>query len=116
MRIAVKDNYHISGTVTTLGSRSYAACYGIQHTTSSYVKRLIDQGAIIVGKTKLCSFAGAEMPPAQVIDYLAPFNPRGDGYQSPSGSSMGSGVAMAGYAWLDFALGTDSKIKKGDRV
>ena len=42
------------------------------------------------------------------FDYLAPFNPRGDGYQKPSSSSTGSAVACAGYNWLDFAIGTDT--------
>ena len=41
-------------------------------------------------------------------DYLAPFNPRGDGYQSPSSSSSGSAVASAAYPWLDFTIGTDT--------
>ena len=41
-------------------------------------------------------------------DYLAPFNPRGDGFQKPSASSTGSAVACAGYEWLDFTIGTDT--------
>ena len=41
-------------------------------------------------------------------DYLAPFNPRGDSYQSPSSSSTGSAVASAAYPWLDFTIGTDT--------
>lgn len=57
-RIAVKDNYHLAGIVTTHGSRSYAKCYGIQNTTSTYVERLLELGCIVVGKTKLSSFAG----------------------------------------------------------
>jgi Asp-tRNA(Asn)/Glu-tRNA(Gln) amidotransferase A subunit family amidase len=108
-RIAVKDNYHIAGTVTTLGNRSYARFYGIQNVTSTYAKRLIDQGAIIVGKTKLSSFAGTEGPPNGAIDYLPSFNPRADGYQKPHGSSIGSSTAVAGYEWLDYSLATDSK-------
>ena len=42
------------------------------------------------------------------IDYKAPFNPRGDSYQSPSSSSTGSAVAAAAYPWLDFTIGTDT--------
>lgn len=41
-------------------------------------------------------------------DYTAPFNPRGDSYQSPSSSSAGSAVALAAYPWLDFTIGTDT--------
>lgn len=110
MRIAVKDNYHIAGMVTTHGNRSYAKCYGIQRETSACVKQLIDLGAIVVGKTKLSSFAGNEVPPNGPVDYLAPFNPRADGYQNPLGSSMGPGVVVAGYEWIDSSLATDSRI------
>ncbi|KKA25283.1 hypothetical protein T310_0691 [Rasamsonia emersonii CBS 393.64] len=89
MRIAIKDNMHLNGIVTTLGSRSYTACYGVQKVTSSFVKQLIDQGAIIVRKTKLSAYAGAEIPPEKCIDYFPPWNARTDGYQGPSGSSSG---------------------------
>ena len=41
-------------------------------------------------------------------DYLAPYNPRGDAYQSPSSSSAGSAAASAAYPWLDFTIGTDT--------
>ena len=46
--------------------------------------------------------------PTEAIDFPAPFNPRGDGYQSPAGSSSGSASAIAAYDWLDFAIGTDT--------
>jgi Asp-tRNA(Asn)/Glu-tRNA(Gln) amidotransferase A subunit family amidase len=42
------------------------------------------------------------------VDYLAPFNARGDGYQDPGSSSAGPGAAIDAYSWLDIALGTDS--------
>lgn len=41
-------------------------------------------------------------------EYTAPFNPRGDSYQSPSSSSAGSAAASAAYHWLDFTIGTDT--------
>ncbi|PVH71876.1 hypothetical protein DL98DRAFT_660375 [Cadophora sp. DSE1049] len=50
MRISVKDNYHLTGTITTLGSRSYADCYGIQNVTSAFVQELVEQGAIMLGR------------------------------------------------------------------
>ena len=84
-------------------------CYGKQGETSTLVEEAIRLGAIVVGKTKLSSFAGNEIPPNGPIDYLAPFNPRADGYQNPLGSSMGSGAAVAGYPWLDCSFATDSK-------
>jgi Asp-tRNA(Asn)/Glu-tRNA(Gln) amidotransferase A subunit family amidase len=109
MRIAVKDNMHLNGIVTTLGSRPYTACYGVQKVTSIFVKHLIDQDAVIVGKTKLSAYAGAEVPPEKCIDYFAPWNARADCYQGPSGSSSGAGASIGGYSWLDLSLATDSE-------
>ena len=42
------------------------------------------------------------------VDFHPPFTPRADAYQSPSGSSAGSGAAVAAYDWLDVATRTDS--------
>lgn len=109
MRISIKDNIHLSGIVTSLGNKAYAELYGRQNASSEYVDKLTEQGAVIVGKTKLSAFAGSEIPPCQCIDYFPPWNPRGDGYQGPSGSSSGAGASAAGYDWLDIALSTDSK-------
>ena len=39
------------------------------------------------------------------VDYQAPWNPRADQYQSPTGSSSGSAAAIASYEWLDFTIG-----------
>ncbi len=57
----------------------------------------------------MSAYAGSEVPPEKCIDYFPPWNPRGDGYQGPSGSSSGTGSSAAGYDWLDIALGTDSQ-------
>ena len=109
LRVAVKDNMHLSGVVTGLGNRAYADLYGKQAETAEFIKLLLDKGAIVVGKTKLSAFAGSEVPPCQCVDYFPPWNPRGDGYQGPSGSSSGAGASAAGYGWLDFSVCTDSK-------
>lgn len=45
--------------------------------------------------------------PTQFIDFQAPFNPRGDGYQSPSGGSSGQPSAIAACEWLDIAISSD---------
>lgn len=60
-RVAVKDNMHFAGTVTGLGSRSYAELYCTKDITSEYVLALERKGAVIVGKTKLSAFAGSEV-------------------------------------------------------
>lgn len=56
----------------------------------------------------MASFAATEEP-LECIDFQAPWNPRADGYQSPAGSSSGSGVAIASYPWLDIAISSDSE-------
>jgi Asp-tRNA(Asn)/Glu-tRNA(Gln) amidotransferase A subunit family amidase len=100
--------YHLNGLRTSVCNRAYHDLYPPQHETAECVERLLSLGAIVVGKTHLSSFAWREEP-TECVDYPAPFNPRGDGYQSPAGSSSGSGAAIASYEWLDFTLGTDSK-------
>ncbi|KAF7670921.1 hypothetical protein GT037_011049 [Alternaria burnsii] len=109
LRVAIKDNMHLAGIVTGLGSRAYAELYGKKDVTSQYVSSLEKKGAVIVGKTKLSAFAGSEVPPNQCIDYFPPWNARGDGYQGPSGSSSGAAAVMGGYPWIDVSLCTDSK-------
>jgi len=37
-----------------------------------------------------------------------PWNPRGDGWLTCSASSSGGGCSIAGYEWLDFAIGSDT--------
>lgn len=75
--------------------------------TANIVLKTIAAGAQVVGLTKLSSMIGKEEP-TEATDYHAPFNPRGDGYQSPAGSSSGSAAALAPSSWLDFAIGTDT--------
>ena len=94
----MKDNFHIDRMVTTLGNKAFTRYYGTQSLTSEYLKHVADLGAIIVGKTKLSSFAGMEVPPRGPVDCLAPFNPIADGHQGPQGSSSGAGASAAGYA------------------
>ncbi|KAL1638141.1 hypothetical protein SLS58_008978 [Diplodia intermedia] len=106
-RIAVKDNFDIEGVKTSLCNRAYNAFYPPARSTAACVQKLLDQGAVVVGKTKLSSFAATEEP-VECIDWPAPWNPRADGYQSPAGSSSGSAAAIAAYGWLDIAIGSDT--------
>lgn len=108
-RVAVKDVFRLSGIKASLNVRSFLDTYGPDTETSAYVKKLIDLGAIIVGKSKTAAFAGSEKAPEYWIDFQCPFNPRADGYQVPSGSTSGGAASLAGYDWLDFSLGTDSE-------
>lgn len=50
--------------------------------------------------------------PLEAVEFTAPFNPRGDGYQVPSGSSHGSAASVGSYDWLNFSVGSDSSYPK----
>ncbi|MDH5579470.1 MAG: allophanate hydrolase, partial [Betaproteobacteria bacterium] len=98
---AIKDNIDLAGRPTT------AACpdYAYTPTASApVVQRLIDAGAIAVGKTNLDQFAtglvGTRSP------YGAPANAFDPRY-IPGGSSSGSAVAVAA-GLASFSLGTDT--------
>ncbi|KAJ4157002.1 hypothetical protein NW754_008644 [Fusarium falciforme] len=108
LRLGVKDIFNLKGIKTGAGSRAYFDLYPSADETASSLQRLIDLGAVVVGKLKTAQFAAGEVPTANYVDQLAPFNPRGDGYQSPSSSSCGTGAALASYDWLDLGTGTDT--------
>jgi Asp-tRNA(Asn)/Glu-tRNA(Gln) amidotransferase A subunit family amidase len=69
----VKDIYDIAGLKTGCGSRAYFALYPPRNTTAPAVQRLIDQGAVVVGKTKTSQFANGETATADWVDQLCPF-------------------------------------------
>ncbi|KAF9765336.1 hypothetical protein IL306_002424 [Fusarium sp. DS 682] len=89
-------------------SRPWVELYGPDEQSADYTAKLIELGAVIVGKTKMTSFASPEEPTDQWIDFHCPLNPRGDRYQSPSSSSTGAATSLAGYDWLDFSIAGDS--------
>jgi hypothetical protein len=106
-RIAVKDNFQIAKVRMSACNKAYYELYPPSRGTAPCIQSLINSGAHIVGTTKLASFAATEEP-IECIDWFAPWNPRADGYQSPAGSSSGSGVAVAAYEWLDITIGSDT--------
>ncbi|KAF4919308.1 Amidase 1 [Colletotrichum viniferum] len=108
LRFGVKDIFHVKGVATSGGNRAYFYLYGRQNQTAASVQRLIDLGAVLVGKMGTVQFANGDRPTADWVDLHAPFNPRGDGYQDPSGSSTGPGAGIAAYEWLDLAVGSDT--------
>lgn len=108
IRVAIKDNYNIRGTHTSLGNRAYYESHPIKEVTAEAITRILDAGAHVVGKVHLSSFAMMEHP-TQSVDYQAPFNPRGDGYLIAGGSSGGSAAAVSAYDWLDISICSDSK-------
>jgi Asp-tRNA(Asn)/Glu-tRNA(Gln) amidotransferase A subunit family amidase len=107
--VAVKDIFDLKGVRTAASNKAYMDFFPPSIENADSVQGLIDLGAIVVGKTKCTSFADREYPPSDWIDYHCPYNPRGDGYLVPEGSSTGSAAAVAAYEWLDIGLGTDSE-------
>ncbi|ABM63125.1 allophanate hydrolase [Halorhodospira halophila] len=98
---AIKDNIDLAGVPTTAGCPDYAYT---PETSAFVVQRLIDAGAVPVGKTNLDQFATGLVgtrspygacPNAFHRDYIA------------GGSSSGSALATA-LGQVPFALGTDT--------
>lgn len=108
VRLGIKDIFDIAGVKTSNGNRAWYRLYPEANETALPVQRLIDAGAVIVGKMVTSQFANGESPTADWVDYPSPFNPRGDGYQYPSSSSSGPGAGAGAYEWLDLALGSDT--------
>jgi Asp-tRNA(Asn)/Glu-tRNA(Gln) amidotransferase A subunit family amidase len=107
-RLGVKDIYDLKGVRTSGGNRAYRDLTKPAITSALALQKLIDMGAVVIGKTKTTQFALGEKPTADYVDQLAPFNPRGDGYQHPQGSSAGTGAGLASYEWMDIATGSDT--------
>ena len=101
LTFAVKDNIDVAGMPTTAGCPAFAY---EPESSATTVARLVDAGALPVGKTNLDQFAtglvGTRSP------YGTPRNPLEPGHV-PGGSSSGSAVAVA-RGLVDFALGTDT--------
>jgi allophanate hydrolase len=98
---AVKDNIDVAGMPTT------AACSALSYMPSvsaTAVKKLLDAGAFVVGKTNMDQLAtglvGVRSP------YGIPTNPFNPSYPT-GGSSAGSAAAVA-RGQVSFSLGTDT--------
>lgn len=102
----VKDIFDIEGIRTSVGSRDYLRLYPPAHTTAPAIQALIDLGCDLIGLSKMGSMV-LKQEPTQAVEFLAPFNPRADGWQSPSGGSSGQASAIAQYDWLDIAVASD---------
>jgi allophanate hydrolase len=98
---AAKDNIDVAGLPTTAACPEFAYTPG---ESAFAVQRLLDAGAILIGKTNLDQFAtglvGVRTP------YPVPKNAFNPAYV-PGGSSSGSAVAVA-HGLVTFALGTDT--------
>lgn len=108
VRVGVKDIYSLAGQKKGCGNRAWWHLYPEANETAPAIQNLIDAGAVVVGYQKTSQFANGESPTADWVSQLAPFNPRGDGYNGPSSSSSGAGASIASYSWLDIAVGSDT--------
>ncbi|MFN8893953.1 MAG: amidase family protein, partial [Betaproteobacteria bacterium] len=97
----VKDNIDVEGLTTTAGCPAFA------HTaqrSATVVRRLLQAGAVLIGKSNLDQFAtglvGVRSP------YGVPVNTFDPAFV-PGGSSSGSAVAVAA-GLVSFSLGTDT--------
>jgi len=100
--LAVKDLFDTAGVRTTYGSRLYAD--HVPERTATVVQRLVDAGAVVVGKTHLPEFAWSVL--GQSEWYGTCHNPTHPG-KTTGGSSSGSAAALAA-GLCELALGTDT--------
>ncbi len=98
---AVKDNIDVAGLPTT------AACPTFEYRPAAsafVVERLVEAGAIVLGKTNLDQFATG------LVGVRSPYGVPRNALRAdliPGGSSSGSAVAVAA-GIVDFSLGTDT--------
>ncbi|SKC99540.1 aspartyl-tRNA(Asn)/glutamyl-tRNA(Gln) amidotransferase subunit A [Burkholderia sp. YR290] len=100
--IAIKDLIDTKGIETRYGSAAYVG--HVPAVDADVVKALVDQGAIIIGKTTTHEFAwGVSTASAKFGDTLNPL----DSTRIPGGSSGGAAVAIASGA-VRAGVGTDT--------
>ena len=100
--LAVKDLFDTAGVRTTYGSRIYAE--HVPERNAVAVQRLLDAGAVLVGKTHLPEFAWSVL--GQNPWYGTCHNPAHPG-KTTGGSSSGSAAALAA-GLCELALGSDT--------
>jgi len=100
--LAVKDLFDTAGIRTTYGSGLYAE--HVPERNAFAVQRLLDAGAVLVGKTHLPEFAWGVL--GQSEWYGTCHNPTHPG-RTTGGSSSGSAAAL-GAGLCELALGTDT--------
>jgi aspartyl-tRNA(Asn)/glutamyl-tRNA(Gln) amidotransferase subunit A len=100
--VAIKDNMCLTGTRTTAGSKileNFVAPY-----TATAVQRLLDAGALPIGKTNLDEFAMGSSGENSALGLTR--NPY-DLDRVPGGSSAGSAAAVGGFE-ATVSLGSDT--------
>ncbi|KAI5461730.1 hypothetical protein BGZ63DRAFT_414396 [Mariannaea sp. PMI_226] len=104
IRISLSDLISLKGAFSSLSSRAWSSLYSSSSTsTSNLAQGLIELGAIIVGKSKTSPLGTGD----EWVDEQSPWSPRGDGYQTIRGSSVGTAASVVGYEWLHGSIGSD---------
>src|SRR4051812_36177037 len=103
LTFAVKDVFDIAGHRTGNGNPLWLETHVPAVHTASTVRKVLDAGARMVGKTHTDELAYSLN--GENVHYGTPTNPSAPG-RIPGGSSSGSAAAVAG-GLVDFALGTD---------
>jgi allophanate hydrolase len=99
--VAIKDNVDVAGLPTTAGCADFSY---VPASSASLVRRLIDAGALIVGKTNLDQFATGLTGTRSPYGLCAsPF----DASRVTGGSSSGSALVVA-TGVVSVAIGTDT--------
>ena len=104
LTFAAKDLFDVAGYPTGCGSPHMLAMSGIKTRTAPTVKRLLDAGARLVGKTITDELAFSMS--GKNAHFGTPVN-GGAPDRIPGGSSSGSAAAVSN-GLCDFALGTDT--------
>jgi len=104
LTFAIKDVFHVAGHKTGFGSPEWFATHDPAIETATVVRRLLDAGARVIGKTHTDELTYSIN--GENYHYGTPVNPKAPA-RIPGGSSSGSAVAVAA-GLCDFALGTDS--------
>ncbi len=103
LSFAVKDVFHIAGHRTGFGSPEWLASHEAASESAVAVRRLLDAGGRMVGKTHSDEMAYSLT--GENVHYGTPLNSRAPD-RIPGGSSNGSVAAVAA-GLVDFAIGTD---------
>lgn len=103
LSFAVKDLFHVQGVRTGFGNPVWLRTHPPAEHTAWVVRRLLDAGATLIGKTITDEMAYSLT--GENAHYGTPVNPV-DPQRVPGGSSSGSAVAVAGGV-VDFSVGTD---------
>jgi amidase len=100
LRVGVKDNIAVAGVPLTNGSRTMPF---VPIEDACVIERILDAGAVIVGKLNMDDFGSAGTGEASAFGpVLNPIDPG----RSAGGSSSGAGAAVAS-GQIDLALGVD---------